>query len=65
MQLIAILAVLVAANIGVVYFGSEAYEGQDPEQEQGIVEIEEVEPATIDDLNQLEQEPESETNSPL
>ena len=41
MQLIAILTVLVAANFGVVYYGSDAFEDQNTDQPQGIVEVQE------------------------
>ncbi|MBA54365.1 MAG: hypothetical protein CMK89_07925 [Pseudomonadales bacterium] len=48
MQLIAILGVLVAVNLGIVYVGSEAVDDSQPEVE-GVVEVESVdavEPAT-------------------
>ena len=55
MQLIAILGVLVAVNIGIVYVGSEAVEGDKPEAE-GVVEVESVDaPAT--DTSVKESEP--------
>lgn len=41
MQLIAILGVLVAVNLGIVYVGSEATEDKQPEVE-GVVEVESV-----------------------
>ena len=41
MQLIAILAVLVAANFGVVYYGSDALEDQNINEAKGIVEVQE------------------------
>lgn len=48
MQLFALLAALVAVNVGIVYVGSEIYEEGQQDPQQGIVEIEEVpaEPAT-------------------
>ena len=42
MQLIAILGALVAVNVGLVYMGSENYEGDPDKQPEGIVEVEEV-----------------------
>ena len=48
MQLIAILGVLVAVNLGIVYVGSEAVDESQPDVE-GVVEVESVEavePAT-------------------
>ncbi|PCJ47742.1 MAG: hypothetical protein COA99_00270 [Moraxellaceae bacterium] len=45
MQLIAILAALVAANIGVVYYGSDIMDEQNPDAPQGIVEVQEEAPA--------------------
>ena len=42
MQLFVILAALVAANVGLVYVGSENYEGDPDKQPEGIVEVEEV-----------------------
>ncbi|MGB3621762.1 hypothetical protein FT643_13145 [Ketobacter sp. MCCC 1A13808] len=42
MQLIAILGVLVAVNLGIVYVGSEATEENQPQAE-GVVEVETVE----------------------
>jgi len=41
MQLIAILGVLVAVNLGIVYVGSEAVEESQPQAE-GVVEVESV-----------------------
>ncbi|MEE2729617.1 MAG: hypothetical protein VYA55_02290 [Pseudomonadota bacterium] len=41
MQLIAILGVLVAVNLGIVYVGSEAVNEGQPEVE-GVVEVESV-----------------------
>ena len=59
MQLIAILGVLVAVNIGIVYVGSEAVEGEKPEAE-GVVEVEAVDaPAT--DTSVMESEPSDQT----
>lgn len=48
MQLVAILGVLVAVNLGIVYVGSEAVDESQPDVE-GVVEVESVEavdPAT-------------------
>jgi hypothetical protein len=42
MQLVALLAALVAVNIGIVYVGSEVYEQANSEESTGIVEVEEV-----------------------
>lgn len=42
MQLIVILGALVAVNVGLVYMGSESYEGDPDKQPEGIVEVEEV-----------------------
>lgn len=42
MQLIAILGVLVAVNLGIVYVGSEAVDESQPQVE-GVVEVEAVE----------------------
>lgn len=42
MQLIVILGALVAVNVGLVYMGSENYEGDPDKQPEGIVEVEEV-----------------------
>lgn len=42
MQLFVILAALVAVNVGLVYVGSENYEGDPDKQPEGIVEAEEV-----------------------
>lgn len=42
MQLFVILAALVAVNVGLVYVGSENYEGDPDKQPEGIVEVEEV-----------------------
>ncbi|PIE42024.1 MAG: hypothetical protein CSA49_00775 [Gammaproteobacteria bacterium] len=42
MQLFVILAALVAVNLGLVYVGTENYEGDPEKQPEGIVEIEEV-----------------------
>lgn len=42
MQLFALLAALVAVNVGIVYVGSEIYEEGQQDPQQGIVEIEEV-----------------------
>ena len=42
MQLIAILGVLVAVNLGIVYVGSEAVDESQPQVE-GVVEVESVE----------------------
>ena len=42
MQLIVILGALVAVNVGLVYMGSENYEGDPEKQPEGIVEMEEV-----------------------
>ena len=42
MQLFAILAALVAVNVGLVYVGSESYEGYPDKQPEGVVEVEEV-----------------------
>jgi hypothetical protein len=42
MQLIVILGALVAVNVGLVYMGSENYEGDPEKQPEGIVEVEEV-----------------------
>lgn len=42
MQLIVILGALVAVNVGLVYIGSENYEGDPDKQPEGIVEVEEV-----------------------
>ena len=42
MQLFVILAALVAVNVGLVYVGSENYEGDPEKQPEGIVEVEEV-----------------------
>ena len=42
MQLFVILAALVAVNVGLVYVGSENYEGDPENQPEGIVEVEEV-----------------------
>lgn len=41
MQLIAILGVLVAVNLGIVYVGSEAVDENQPQVE-GVVEVEAV-----------------------
>lgn len=41
MQLIAILGVLVAVNLGIVYVGSEAVDESQPDV-QGVVEVEAV-----------------------
>lgn len=52
MQLIAILAVLVAANFGVVYYGSDALEDQNINEAKGIVEVqEETDAPEIDSTN--------------
>lgn len=42
MQLFVILAALVAVNVGIVYVGSEAYDEEQNQQNQGVVEVEEV-----------------------
>jgi hypothetical protein len=46
MQLIAILGVLVAVNLGIVYVGSEAVDESQPEIE-GVVEVEAVEAVDV------------------
>lgn len=41
MQLFAILAVLVAANFGAVYYGSDMLDEQGADEPKGIVEVQE------------------------
>ncbi|MAR89342.1 MAG: hypothetical protein SV765_05245 [Pseudomonadota bacterium] len=46
MQLVAILGVLVAVNVGIVYVGSESVEDQQPQME-GVVEVEQVDAQSL------------------
>lgn len=57
MQLFVILAALVAVNVGIVYVGSEAYEEEQNQQNQGVVEVEEVVEATTEEAPVDEQAP--------
>ncbi len=59
MQLVAILGVLVAVNLGIVYVGSEAVDESQPEVE-GVVEVESVEAM---EPEQVEAQPEAEENT--
>ena len=59
MQLIAILGVLVAVNLGIVYVGSEAVDENQPQVE-GVVEVEAVD-AT--EAEEMEAQPVTEENS--
>lgn len=56
MQLVAILGVLVAVNLGIVYVGSEAVNESEPVAE-GVVEVETVENT---EMQQPEAQPEME-----
>ncbi|MDX1695670.1 MAG: hypothetical protein R3208_18030 [Ketobacteraceae bacterium] len=56
MQLIVILGALVAVNVGLVYMGSENYEGDPDKRPEGVVEVEEV-------SNQEAAAPQTEQNS--
>ncbi len=59
MQLIVILAALVAVNVGIVYVGSEAYE-EEHAQQQGVVEVEDVEnPSEVNSEEKTEAAPET------
>ena len=60
MQLIAILGVLVAVNLGIVYVGSEAVNEGQPEVE-GVVEVESVE--AVEPATQAQPEAEATTES--
>lgn len=60
MQLIVILGALVAVNVGLVYMGSENYEGDPDKQPEGIVEVEEVNNQESDAGEEPKQSPETE-----
>ncbi|OUS28366.1 hypothetical protein A9Q99_12650 [Gammaproteobacteria bacterium 45_16_T64] len=54
MQLFAILAVLVAANFGAVYYGSDMLDDQSADEPTGIVEIQEEVATEIIDNSTVE-----------